>query len=98
MQKERVAASMKFPQGWATTPDGKRVSTTVKAHDFMDALDLFAEIGEVAEELEHHPDLHLESYDKVRIESYSHDVGKLTERDERLVERVDEILRERGLR
>lgn len=88
---------MKLPPGWSTSADGKRIAITVKTQDFLDALDLFEEIGEVAEELEHHPDLHLEGYNKVRIESYSHDVGKLTDRDERLAARIHAILAERKL-
>jgi len=88
---------MRVPEGWQTDADGKRMSVAVETEDFLDALDLFEEIGEVAEEIEHHPDLHLEQYNKVRIVTYSHDVGKLTERDEKLAERVTHILRERKL-
>lgn len=86
-----------FPAGWQVSADGKRVSIEVKTRDFLDALDLFQEIGDVAEELEHHPDLHLEKWNHVRIVSYSHDVGALTDRDEGLVARVHEVLRDRGL-
>jgi 4a-hydroxytetrahydrobiopterin dehydratase len=86
---------MKVPEGWRV--EGERMSTEVETKDFLDALDLFEEIGEVAEELEHHPDLHLEKWNHVRIVTYSHDVGKLTERDERLAARVTGILRERKL-
>lgn len=86
-----------FPKAWAVDAEGKRVSVDVKTKDFLDALSLFGEIGKVAEELEHHPDLHLEQWNRVRIVSYSHDVGKLTDRDERLVAQVDGILRRRGL-
>lgn len=86
-----------FPPGWKVSEDGKRVGVAVETKDFLAALDLFREVGDVAEELEHHPDLHLEGWNHVRVESYSHDVGKLTTRDERLVARVDDILRRRGL-
>ena len=86
-----------FPEGWAVDPAGKRVEINVRTKDFLTALDLFQEIGDVAEELEHHPDLHVEQWNHVRIVSYSHDVGTLTDRDEALVARVDGILREQGL-
>ncbi len=88
---------MHFPAGWTTSPDGKRVAIQLETKDFLDAIDLFGDIAEIAEELEHHPDLHLESYHKVRIESYSHDVGKLTDRDEQLVARIHLLLKERHL-
>lgn len=88
---------MEWPPGWKVSPDGKRVAVAVRAKDFLDALDLFEEVGRVAEELEHHPDLHLESYDRVRIETYSHDVGGLTERDQRLARRIADVLARRRL-
>jgi len=88
---------MQWPQGWKVSADGKRVGIDVKTEDFLDALTLFDDIGQIAEELEHHPDLHLTSYNKVRIESYSHDVGKLTERDEALAKAISKLLKERGL-
>jgi 4a-hydroxytetrahydrobiopterin dehydratase len=92
-----AATTIKAPEGWRIEPDGKRMSVSVQTESFLDALDLFEEVGEVAEELEHHPDLHLEEYNKVRIATWSHDAGGLTERDERLAKRISEVLKERGL-
>ena len=92
-----ATASIKAPEGWTIEPDGKRMSIRVKTEDFLDALDLFEEVGEVAEELDHHPDLHLEEYNKVKITTWSHDAGGLTERDERLAKRLTGVLKERGL-
>ena len=86
------------PPGWSVSPDGKRLTLRLETEDFLAALDLFRAVGEVAEELEHHPDLHLEQWNQVRIETYSHDVGKLTERDERLAERISDLLGAQGLR
>lgn len=89
--------AVKAPPGWNVAPDGKRMSVHVETKDFLDALDLFRAVGEVAEELEHHPDLHLEEWNKVRIVTWSHDAGGLTARDERLAARLSELLRARGL-
>ena len=89
--------NVKVPQGWRVDADGKRMSIELKVKDFLDALDLFQEIGDAAEELEHHPDLHLEQWNHVRIVTYSHDVGHLTDRDENLATKISAILRERGL-
>lgn len=90
-------AQIRVPAGWKLLSSGQRIGIEVRTEDFLDALDLFRAVGEVAEELEHHPDLHLERWNRVRIESYSHDVGHLTDRDERLAERIQEILDQRGL-
>jgi 4a-hydroxytetrahydrobiopterin dehydratase len=85
--------SFKTPEGWTlSTKDGPRIARQVKTKDFMEAVGLINKIAQVAEELNHHPDLHLESWNKLRIETYSHDVGKLTERDERLAKRINTLL------
>ena len=53
-----------------------------------DALALFAAIGEVAEELNHHPDVDWR-YDHVYVSTTSHDAGgRLTARDLALAERI----------
>lgn len=83
---------MRFPPGWQVSADGKRVSRRLRTKDFLAALELFARIGEVAEELEHHPDLHLERWNEVEVVSFSHDEGRLTERDERLVGRLEPLV------
>lgn len=85
------------PPGWTLRDDGRRLAIAVETEDFLDALDLFRAIGDVAEELEHHPDLHLERWNRVRIETYSHDVGRVTARDERLARRISALLADRGL-
>lgn len=89
--------TVKAPPGWRVSPDGKRMSVEFEAKDFLGALDLFRAVAEVAEELEHHPDLHLEEWNKVRIVTWSHDAGGLTDRDERLAARLSELLKARGL-
>ncbi|HET6403637.1 MAG TPA: 4a-hydroxytetrahydrobiopterin dehydratase [Candidatus Thermoplasmatota archaeon] len=86
-----------FPKDWQVDEGGTRVWIDVRTRDFADALSLFAEVGALAEALDHHPDLHLEAWNRVRLVSYSHDVGHLTERDERLVAEMDRVLRRRGL-
>ena len=44
---------------------------------FSSGVELFKRIGEVAEEEGHHPDLHLEGYNKVSAELSTHSIGML---------------------
>ena len=73
------------------------MSRLVTTDDFLEAVSLINDIAPVAEALEHHPDLHLERWNRLRITTWSHDVGGLTDRDLRLARRVDEVLTKRGL-
>jgi 4a-hydroxytetrahydrobiopterin dehydratase len=47
-----------------------------KVKNFMAGLELFKRIGEVAEQEGHHPNLHLEGYNRVHVELNTHSVGK----------------------
>lgn len=91
-------SALSFPAGWVVEPDGKKVGVSLRTKDFLSALRLFERVGEVAEELEHHPDLHLEEWNRVRIVTWSHDVGGLTRRDEALAMAVQAVLDKEGLR
>ena len=90
-------ASSRFPPGWTVEPDGRKVGVSFRTKDFLSALRLFQEVAEVAERLEHHPDLHLEEWNRVRVVTWSHDAGGLTERDEALARALDPVLRRHGL-
>ncbi len=61
-----------------------------KFDDFKQALDFVNNVGEIAEKLNHHPDISI-SYNKVKIKIYTHKVDGLTEKDFELAEKIDEI-------
>jgi 4a-hydroxytetrahydrobiopterin dehydratase len=86
-----------FPRGWAVEGGDRRASVEVETRDFLHAVDIVRRIAQVAERLEHHPDIHLERYNRLRIETWSHDVGHLTKRDERLAREVQALLDAEGL-
>ncbi len=58
--------------------------------DFVSALQFVNEVGAVAEEQGHHPDLYL-SWGKVRIEIWTHKVDGLTESDFILAAKLDRL-------
>lgn len=53
-------------------------------------------VSEVAEELDHHPDVRL-TYPRVDLRLWSHDAGGITERDIALARRVSEIAERQGV-
>jgi 4a-hydroxytetrahydrobiopterin dehydratase len=86
-----------IPPGWKLDAGGKSMSLAVETKDFLEAVSLINAIAPIAEEVEHHPDFHLERWNQLRVTTYSHDVGKLTKRDLRLALRINEVLaRRRG--
>lgn len=81
-------------KGWKRA--GKRIYRTVKFEGFMDGVKLIQEIAELAEAMNHHPDLSL-SYGRMRISLTTHDEGGLTDRDFKLARKIELLLRSRGL-
>ena len=65
-------------------------SKIIKEYSFQDfkiAMNFVNKVAELAEQLNHHPDIHI-SYNKVRIESWTHDTGRVTEKDRELMEAI----------
>lgn len=77
--------------GWRVTHDGKRIRKDWTAKDFLAAMSFFRRVAEVAEDEQHHPDLHLESYRKVWIEIWTHAIGGLSENDFILAAKIDQL-------
>jgi 4a-hydroxytetrahydrobiopterin dehydratase len=67
-----------------------------KTGGFVTSLELARRITEVAEEMNHHPDLDLR-WPHVDITLSSHDVGGMTQRDVDLARRISEIAADLGL-
>jgi 4a-hydroxytetrahydrobiopterin dehydratase len=85
-----------LPDGWTLDRGGKSISYRVVAEDFLEAVSLINAVVPIAEELEHHPDFHLEEWNRLRITTWSHDAGGLTRRDERLAKRITALMDERS--
>ena len=59
--------------------------------DFAMALNFVNQVGEIAEQQQHHPDIYL-AWGKVRVEVWTHKIKGLTESDFILAARVDAAL------
>jgi 4a-hydroxytetrahydrobiopterin dehydratase len=92
---KRAAPPFRVPPGWTLDRGGKSMSLRLRTSDFMEAVAIVNAVAPVAERLEHHPDIHLEEWNKLRITTWSHDVGGLTKRDERLAKAISEVLASR---
>lgn len=82
------------PAGWAYLPGS--LQTRFRTGNFLTGVALVNSIAEVAEELDHHPDLDLR-YPRVDVRTWSHDVGGVTARDLRLAHRITELAAAQGL-
>ena len=88
----KLTAALAERPDWRVSADRRRITRTFRAADFAAAVGLIDRIAAVAEEMNHHPDLHLTGYRDLTVVTTSHDVGRLTGRDLRLAAAVDGIL------
>ena len=73
------------------THEGEEITTTVKLHDFVAALEFVRSVGDAAEAANHHPDILLHGWNKVRLTLSTHSEGGLTEADFSMAGQIDRI-------
>ncbi len=91
LSAEQVRDYLKAVPEWELTDDGRRIFREWRVKDFLAALDFFNRIGRVAEEEDHHPDLHLVGYRNVTVEIWTHALGGLSENDFILAAKIDQL-------
>jgi len=91
LSKEQVNDLLKAVPGWKLTDDGKRLRREWRVKDFVAGMDFFTKIAHLAEEENHHPDLHLTGYRNVAIELWTHAIGGLSENDFILAAKIDKL-------
>ena len=91
LSPSEAEAQLQKLEGWKLTHNGERIRKDWTMKNFMAGIDFFNEVAEVAEEEQHHPDLHLEGYRKVAIEIWTHAIGGLSENDFILAAKFDQL-------
>jgi 4a-hydroxytetrahydrobiopterin dehydratase len=66
------------------------LARSFKFRNFAEAMAFVNKVGAVAEEQGHHPDIHL-AWGKVRIETFTHKIGGLSESDFILAAKIDRL-------
>jgi pterin-4a-carbinolamine dehydratase len=80
--------------GWSVV-EGK-LTRDVKLANFQEALGLVNQIGALAEQEGHHPDIAIHSWNHVRIELYTHSIKGLSDNDFILAAKINHLLTQIG--
>lgn len=59
--------------------------------DFEQAVKFVTQIVPISEKANHHPNIYIHAYKKVRIELFTHSEGQITEKDYDLAAAIDQI-------
>ena len=91
LEAKRAAEFLSQVSGWQIAPDGKAIYREYITKNFVAAVEFINKIAEVAEAENHHPDLHLTGYRKLRIDLSTHALGGLSENDFIVAAKINEL-------
>jgi 4a-hydroxytetrahydrobiopterin dehydratase len=85
-----VEAQLRTLDGWSGDTSG--IERTVESASFPAAIELVRQVADVAEEMNHHPDIDIR-WRKVRFAVSTHSAGGVTSYDVDLAKRIDALAR-----
>ncbi|MBI4214597.1 4a-hydroxytetrahydrobiopterin dehydratase [archaeon] len=88
LNSERVEALLYQVAGWKLNSQGWLVRE-YKFKDFAKAIEFVNKVAELAEKEEHHPNIYVYSWNRLRLELYTHSIGGLSENDFVLAAKVN---------
>jgi 4a-hydroxytetrahydrobiopterin dehydratase len=87
--EEEIARALDRVPGWRREDDS--IVRDLQFADFLAAIAFVNRVAEAAQSLDHHPDILIHGWNKVRLSSTTHDAGGLTSRDFALAALIEEI-------
>jgi 4a-hydroxytetrahydrobiopterin dehydratase len=80
----------RLPAGWQR--QGSSLLRELTLSDFAAAVEFVNRVAQLAESANHHPDIHLHGWNKVRLELSTHSEGAITESDLSLARQINEVI------
>ncbi len=90
LDMNEVAERITDYEGWQQ--QGPWLTKRFGFDDFQDALAFVNAVGEIAEEMNHHPDITIQNYNEVVLNITTHDASGITEKDFDFVDAVEDDL------
>ena len=88
LSHEQIAAALAELEGWGFQEEA--FVRTFRFADFVHAVDFVEQLADVAESMQHHPDIDIR-YNKVTLHVVTHSAGGVTTRDVELAAALDHL-------
>ena len=88
LSAEEIKEGLKNLQGWKSVRE--YIAKSYDFESFAEAMLFVNSIADVAEKMDHHPDMKI-VYTKVTLKIQTHSAGGVTKRDFRLAEAIDRV-------
>ncbi len=89
LSNEEVKKRISGIQGWSF--ENNQIGKEFQLKDFAEALSFTNKVGGFAEEMNHHPDIYIHSWNKVKITVSTHSEGGITNKDFQLAEKINQL-------
>ena len=96
LKDDEITSKLRMVGPWEYDSEDKMLVRETTFKDFMEAMGFLNKIAELAEKLNHHPDMTLCEYNRVIVATTTHDAGGITDNDIRLAQGFEELLEEFG--
>jgi 4a-hydroxytetrahydrobiopterin dehydratase len=71
--------------------DGEALVRELKFDDFAQAMAYVNRVADLAEEVNHHPDILVHGWNHVRLTLTTHSAGRLTDNDFQMARKIDQL-------
>jgi len=90
LNEEQIEEMLSRLEDWGR--EGDWIVRNFKFENFKRALEFVNRVADEAEAMDHHPDILIHGWNKVRLSVMTHSVGGLTEKDFKLAERINPLV------
>jgi 4a-hydroxytetrahydrobiopterin dehydratase len=87
LTKDEIIQNLSSLSSW--NQDGTQITKQFQFKDFVEALSFVNKVGAEAEKMNHHPDIFIYSWNKVKITISTHSEGGITKKDFQLAEKIE---------
>lgn len=92
LQEGQIKELHKEISDWEVSEDNKKISRNFEFRDFTKAMSFINKVADLAEDEGHHPDMLIYSWNKVKIELWTHAIGGLSDNDFIMAAKIDTLL------
>ena len=89
LHQDEITKNLSSLSGWAQ--EGNEIAKLFQFKDFAESLSFVNKVGAEAEKMDHHPDIFIHSWNKVKITISTHSEGGVTKKDFQLAEIIEGI-------
>ncbi|TWU05976.1 4a-hydroxytetrahydrobiopterin dehydratase [Stieleria varia] len=94
LDRDSAQAYLQATPHWCLSEDTQRISRAINRKNFVQVIELVNRIADLAEQEQHHPDLHVTGYRNLAIDLTTHAISGLSENDFILAAKIDRLIDE----